>query len=168
LAWPSGLVFDEGFGLDLLPAQISEQFEKESVYIRGVAEWQPIIVYYTKASTVIPAQSRQPIREPQWRVHEQEHAFKEIKAIGASFLVRLPSRPADAGKISVEVRYPGVRKGRTLKELIGYHSFKHFRYLLDAGEPRLYIDYAALASYLQTQGVKDAFKVRIAVKYPEV
>jgi class 3 adenylate cyclase len=167
LARPSGIVFDEGFRLDLLTAPISEQFEKESVYVRGVAESQPIIVYYTKASTVIPARSMQPIREPEWRVHEQEHTLKEIKTIGGHFLMLLPSRAAHAGKISIEVRYPGVRKGRSVKGISGYHLFKQFQYSVDAGEPRLYIDYAALASFLQTQGVRDAFKVKIAVKYPE-
>jgi hypothetical protein len=47
--------------MSLLPRPVAEKFGRDYVYLRGVAESEPIEIYYTKELTSIPAAHREPI-----------------------------------------------------------------------------------------------------------
>jgi hypothetical protein len=52
LARRSGVVLDGAFGVDLLPAEVASKFALDNrVYLPGIAEADPIAVYYTTEYT---------------------------------------------------------------------------------------------------------------------
>jgi len=61
IARPSGIVLSADYVVSLLPRPVVERFAKDYVYLRGVAETEPIEVYYTKELTSIPPIHREPI-----------------------------------------------------------------------------------------------------------
>lgn len=58
-ARPKGVVFDNSFGIELLPTPVREMFEQDRVYIRSLAEDEPQSIWFTKAWTTISPASKQ-------------------------------------------------------------------------------------------------------------
>lgn len=165
-ARPSGIVFDVNFGIDLLPDEIKKLFTKDSVYIKGMAEREPVDIYYTKDYARISPLAKHPIVETKWKNVRDRKTLSQIKD-SSTFLFYLPSRPIDPQQIRVKVHYPKVIKGELKKGIHTIIEFKNFEYLLDAGKPLVKIRFAALAKYLEGEGIRDSWKVDIEIIYPE-
>jgi class 3 adenylate cyclase len=142
VARPSGIVFDSGFGFKLLSEENKAFFANEPIYIRGVAEEEPITVYYTKKRTIIPNFHKTPIKEPKWETYSEEAKFEELKQIEASgasgYFLTLPKKPLDKSKMTVAVSHPtiqGYRNETTLdlaaKGVSYYERGKTYRVFLD-------------------------------------
>jgi class 3 adenylate cyclase len=61
IARPSGIVLSADYAMSLLPRPMIDRFDRDHVYLRGVAEREPIEIYYTKDLTSISPPQRQPI-----------------------------------------------------------------------------------------------------------
>jgi class 3 adenylate cyclase len=61
IARPSGIVLSSDYVISLLPQDVAERFARDFVYLRGVAETEPVEVYYTKELTTISPIHREPI-----------------------------------------------------------------------------------------------------------
>lgn len=107
-ARPSGIVFDRGFGLHLLPKEIQKLFLSDSIYIKGVAEQKPIVVHYTKEYTIIPTSAKQPIAEPKWFRQRRVANLKNISKIyseGVGQSITLNKKPLDEKQITLEISF---------------------------------------------------------------
>jgi class 3 adenylate cyclase len=166
LARPRGIVFDANFGIELLPDELIDLFAKESVYIKGIADREPIDIYYYKDYTNISPQSKQPIEEVKWKVVEDTRKLRQIKESNR-FFSTLTSKPMDSDRIKVRITHPKVVRGKKREDLISMFYFKNFEYYLDAGKPRLNLEFDALAKRLEGNGVKGSWDVKIEVMYPE-
>lgn len=166
-ARPSGIVFDDDFGIELLSDEQLKLFAKDSVYIRGISEREPIDIWYTKDFVSIPPTSRQPIEKVKWQKVRHSLTLKQIKERPAQFIHSLPSEPTDPTLVKVEIEYPGVVRGKRREEWLHLWDFDNFKYELEAGKPQVTIQYGALAKQLDKAGVKNSWNVKITIMYPE-
>ena len=167
LARPSGVVFDANFGIELLPDKVIKLFAKESVYLKGIAEREPIDIYYTKGDTHISPLNKQPIEEIKWKIKKDTKTLEDIKAFSPRFGYDLPSKPIDPDQIKVKITHPLVVKGKKREGKQFTFYFSNFEYYLEAGKQGVRIESDALAKRLEKNGVKDRWDVNIEIMYPE-
>ena len=167
LARPTGIVFDAGFGIELLSDNQIKLFAKDSVYIKGIAEEEPIEIYYTRRFTSISPLNKHPLKEIKWNTITDTKSLKQIKDFGPIFVYDLPTKPMDPDNIKVKVEHPGVVRGRRRKGIAFAFDFPNFEYFREAGKSKVRIDFDSLAERLEENGVKDNWKVEVEIMYPE-
>ena len=167
LARPSGIVFDADFGIELLLDEQIELFAEDKIYIKGIAEREPIGIFYTKKLTSISALNKQPIDKIKWSTIKDTKTLKQIKDLGPTYIYDIKTLPIDSSEIRVKISIPGVLKGRRRQEFTTTFNFLNFEYYLEAGEPRLDIEFDTLVEKLEEKGIKDSWKVDIEIAYPE-
>jgi len=166
-ARPFGIVFDQGFGLPLLPKEMQELFLGENVYVRGIAEDKPMTIYFTKKHTIIPASRKMPLKESEWVEWTSDvKAFKQLKediTSGVKIMgIELERRPLDEKQITIQYIYDldsnrfffwGIdSKGVQLKTT----GKKYF----------VGIANSMIAELCDKIGVKDDSKQKIIISYP--
>lgn len=167
LARPTGIVFDADFGIELLSDEQIKLFAKDTIYIKGIAEREPIDIYYTKDLTHISLLSKQPLDNIKWNTVKDTKRLKEIKDFGPSFLYVLQTEPTDPSEIKVKIHHPGVVRGRKRKGIFTTFDFSNFGYFLEAGKPKIRVEFNSLVKRLEANGVKDSWPVNIEIIYPE-
>lgn len=166
LARPRGLVIDETFGLDLLNDKLKEQFSSEDVYVKGIAEQQPIRVHFTTSSTVIPSSAKQPIEKTRWNT--QELASTTLLELEKRNVVGylLDQEPIDTHAIQVKVAFPkATRAGKKLKNFLTTFTIPG-DYIEDAGKPSIHVDYARLSKLVRDERCKGPWTVTVSAIYP--
>lgn len=167
LARPSGIIFDANFNIELLPDELIELFSEDSVYIKGIAEREPIEIYYTTAYTRILPLNKRPLEKVKWKTKERELTLKQIKDFPSRFIYDLPSTPMDPSRIKVKILHQMIVRGRRRKGYVYTFYFSNFEYYLEAEKPKVRIEFDALAKRLEMNGVKDDWNVTIQIMYPE-
>jgi class 3 adenylate cyclase len=110
LARPSGVVLDASFGFELLDEKVQSRFKRESVYVKGIAEDDPIPVYYLADRTSIPDQNKFPMnRMLRFPESTESVLFSELCERGARFYQLLSNEPAKLDDIEVHVNYPKTK-----------------------------------------------------------
>jgi hypothetical protein len=166
LARPSGVVFDQSLDVTLLPPELVQSFSQDRVYIRGVAEEDPIDVYHTP-DTQIDDRSRRPLREA--REKKMTLTFREIRQslkVAPNIRCTLPSEPKAADQIEVWIKCPAMASGRRLKGSTNI-PVHNFRYRSVGGTPCVLINTKNLVHHLKIARIKDRHKVEIRVHYGE-
>jgi len=166
LARPSGIVFDAGFGIELVPNELMGLFSKDSVRLRGIAEEHPIEIYYTKDYTRIPTSLKEPLEKITWRRVFKKEKLKNFRHIGA-VLYPLPSEPEDPKRIGVKIHFPMVIEGKRRKGERFRVDFPDFEYRMEVGKPQVGIKADPLVKVLEKHNVKDAWEFTIEIVYPE-
>lgn len=167
MARPSGIVFDTNFGIELFPQEITTKFSKDNVYIKGIAESEPLEIYYTKDLTNISPTNKEPIGKINWRSVNDKKKFKMIKKTLAGYIYSLPSKPIDANQIKIKITIPKVINGKIEKGLVSFLNFFDFEYSLLAEKPEVSVDYGKLAALLSSYHIKDNWQIEIEIIYPE-
>lgn len=167
IARPTGIVFDAEFGIELLSDEQIQQFTKDSVYIKGIAEREPTGIWYTKDLTSISPLSKQPIEKTKWQTVGSNLTLRQIRERQPTFEYYLPSEPIDSSAITIRLTYPSIIRGRKRDDIYERFKFDNFQYLLDAGKPKVFVKFDALVKKLEVAGVKDNWLVDIQITYPE-
>jgi len=167
IARPSGLVCDGKFGIELLPDELRDQFNKENVYLRSVAEKTPIEVYTTKGPTVISPTSKQPLEKIDWATEELKYTLNDIEKRTPHFIHILDAEPLDPKQVKVQVIYPDVGKRKRTTGLLRFWSTRNFQYSMEAGTPRIIFHFKAIAKHLRASGVKGRWKTTVQIRYPK-
>ena len=168
LARPTGIVFDSDFGIDLLTDDQADLFAKENIYLKGIAEKEPIDIWFTKDITEISPFNKQPMERIKWNVDKEKMTLKEIRVRPARFWYDLQVAPIDPSEIKVKITYPGIRKGRKVRGFVSFFDFPNFEYILEAGKPKLAIEFGVLAERLSNIGVRDNWGIKIEIMYPGI
>ncbi|MCX7015718.1 MAG: hypothetical protein NTW86_24725 [Candidatus Sumerlaeota bacterium] len=155
-ARPSGIVFDKDFGIDLLSDEQIGAFASDQIYVKGIAEREPIEIWYLKESTRILPISKHPIDAPNWQVDKHVYKMKRIRQIKPRFQVELASEPVDPSQIRVKVTHPKVLRGRKDTGFSVIFDFPNFEYVSEAGKHAVSLDSDALCKRLLAAGVKDS------------
>lgn len=109
LARPKGVVFDDSYGLNLLPESVAEQFHTDTAYLKGVAESEPLTVHCWPGEITIPPWHQRPLNEERWEHKTLEMTLKEIRQSSFRiYRVELTPAPLPGTPVEVEVAYPGV------------------------------------------------------------
>ena len=108
-ARPSGIVFDESFGYELLKESNKELFSTDDIYLRSVAERIPIMIYFTKEYTIISDDDKKPIVDYRWETKELKRPFSFFNSVGGTPIrITLDKEPTKPSSIACEIYIPVV------------------------------------------------------------
>jgi class 3 adenylate cyclase len=170
LARPGGIVFDCEFLNGIAaPSDLEKAFSKSKVWLWGIAERDPIEVYYSKAyGTSIPAMYKKRLDVRKWRTVREAASFESIESNAKNDLLMqftLDKEPRDADEIVFMVGYP-----RDLASKSGskYHVLARevFEYRFEGGEPKVQIDARFLEDRLRRLGFESKHRCHFVFKYP--
>jgi len=165
LARPSGIVFDETFGMEQLEDEVKARFNKESVYVNGLAENSPMSVFCLNGYTEISDHSKNPLGGfTPFMESPTEQKFKDFAERGR-FRHKLTQVPARKDAIQIHLQYPTIRANGSkhptfvkIKTVVaGYEELAGIAYAL--------FDYSPVAKELKAYGVKDGWPVRTTIEY---
>lgn len=167
LARPSGIVIDGSFGVGkLLDKDTKANFKRQDVYLDGIAEYEPIQVYFTKKFTTIPKHNTEQIGTIRWRHIEDTKPFRDLLKL-ESFEYSLESEATSAEDIKVTVRHDKVIEGKATKKYCSIIDFKGFEYEVVAGNPTVWVDFPKLCKVLKKELVKKNMNIEIEIDYIE-
>ncbi|HEU0130137.1 MAG TPA: hypothetical protein VFQ85_04005 [Mycobacteriales bacterium] len=165
LARPLGVVFDSSFvhGVDV--EELREEFHEEPVFIKGLAEDDPITVLVLNDTVEVPEFNWHPINRSVTKVVKvTEEPFKELLTY-EKYVKKLEAEPIDPQGIQVRTKSPkALPNGRKHKSLRTNRSFKA-EYIRRGGEPYARIDFNAIGRTLVRDGVKPMWKVEVTLEY---
>jgi len=166
LARPSGLVLDDTFGYELLPEEVQQRLSRESAYIKGIAEDDPMAVYTLDGFTEIPEYNKNPMnRFKPFTEPNEAISFKDLEERTPVYRHPLMHTPIGNAKPEIHVRYPRVQaNGRKHPALHRTRTLKaeHVRV---AGHDYAQVDYSTLVNEIKGTGVKRTWQINITVEY---
>jgi class 3 adenylate cyclase len=166
LARPAGVVFDGSLGIDLLTSSTQDRFSKESVYIKGLAEDDPVTVYCLKGRTRIPEYNKAPMnRLKQFTEKKEVVTLRDLQERGP-YLHPLVHEPAKKEEIVAHVRYPDVRKDKSKHPSLHRFVEEKAEFKTARGNNYARVEYGPLVQKLRGYGVKDPWKIEVVVEYP--
>lgn len=124
VARPSGIVFDSSFGIELLEDDKKEQFSKDEIYVKGIAEDTPIGIHYLNNYVIVSEIFKKPIREPIWEIITEKHTFAEFKKLNPNYRVQLKHKPLNIKNIFGTFTHYKVHQGEINKDFQNNHDFK--------------------------------------------
>jgi hypothetical protein len=168
-ARPSGIVFDFSLGMTLLPKEIQELFLSDNVYVRGIAEDNPITVYYTKEYTIISPSRKKPLKEPRWIETSFKTTYEMLKKTcldGIEYYnLSLKEKPLDEKRIYIEAGfYDNVHRHYWHDYEVG--TAKGVAYFERGAKRYVKIDLGQLIKDLADLGAKENTEVDFYVTYP--
>lgn len=155
LARPAGIVMHASLG-NLIPEEFTEAFQINSVYVRGIAENQPVPAYSLKGITSIPTSAMLPPL-PTWGIYSRKWTLGEVKTLGKYF-VEVPNRVSKPKDVAIRFYSPG-----TLDGMRKIHTLEEFEIRKEADKTEIVIDLKHLAARVK-RGT-DTDKVELEVKY---
>jgi class 3 adenylate cyclase len=165
LARPRGVVFSDMLGWALLEDALSAQFVSDKVYVKGIAEDQPMAVHIQETAVSLPESSKRPInRYDRKTTDPEELTFKKLKERD-SYIHLLAEKPAVTNNIVLYVRYPKpMASGRRHKSMSQIMQISA-EYTEREGKHYARIDYNDVQERLTDIGVKDTWPVILTVEY---
>jgi class 3 adenylate cyclase len=167
LARPSGVVFDTDF-LQSLPPEIKSTFSKAKVWLWGIAEREPIEIYYSKAyGTKIPTMYKKRLDVRKWHSQEANIVFGVLESQekkGYHWLRILEREPVDPDEIMIYVRLPGIR-GTLGAESLWTLSKESYDYEFSGGQPKVKFNLGLLVQKLRDLGFSGTDKCRFVIRY---
>ena len=165
LARPRGVVFSDMLGWALLEDALSAQFVSDKVYVKGIAEDQPMAVHIQETAVSLPESSKRPInRYDRKTTDPEEFTFKKLKERGY-YIHLLAEKPAVTNNIVLYVRYPKpMASGRRHKSMSQIMQISA-EYTEREGKHYARIDYNDVQERLTDIGVKDTWPVILTVEY---
>ena len=172
LARPSGIVFDDSFQINILKDETKELFEEKTGYIRGVAEENPIRVYYTKKCTLLPKSFKQPIREPRWQNVTHTVSFKKFKLLIPNLTLYLPTKPLDEKQVTIRVSHlqigeKGIVEGYLREQYFNLDD-ENIEYGLRGNKHFISFETEAFIKSFESLGLKDDMKITFEITYSTI
>jgi len=165
LARPSGIVFDQRFGFNLLDPEVQKRFKEETAYIKGLAESKPMTIFCLDDYTEIPEFNKRPLDgfvrhlEP-----KQTLSFKTLEERGSfRHPVKLP--PARTDNIELHIEYPKVKADGRRHASVGYIDTLPATFGTAAGESYALVSYANQVAAMKALGVRSDWQVSIVLEY---
>lgn len=164
LARPRGVVLDSSVGIELVPNELKLGLSSTPVFLRGVAETEPVTVYYDEKLTQIPESNKHPLGITTRSVKQRmktSYVSALLKKETTGYWIRLPSKPfGKKENASVAIEWKGgLRKGKRFST-----PFNSFEYKVDSKGTGASLSLAPLMHLLSQQGIKSEFI--IVVEYP--
>lgn len=166
MARPSGIVLDGAFGLDLFSDEAKGLFSEEMVYVRGIAEEEPIRSYYTTKYTVIADMFKNPIKEPKTKVDPIIMRYGTFKKLTSDqFWITLSKKPFDKSSITFRVGYPNPH----LKNRRDFYEYsldeKCIHHRVQRNEHRVGFDCEPIRKLLEQHEIEDELKADTKITF---
>jgi len=166
LARPSGIVVDGKFGITLLSDEQQSYFQEDNVYLDGIAEDEPIRVYFAKEFTTIPKRNRQPIAAKRWRSLTDVRLYRDLLKF-TQFRYPLESEATSGEDVKVTIYHWKVVKGKVDKRFQTIFNFNDFAYNVETGKPVVRVNWGELCETLKLTQAKKNMNVTIEIAYVE-
>jgi class 3 adenylate cyclase len=165
LARPSGVVFDESFGYELLETSIQKEFVQESAYIKGIAEKDPISVYCLEGHAEIPEFNKSPMN--QFKRHTEPAETLPLKEWEERGLYQhiLKKEPARKDSIIAHIAYPGVRSNGTKHQGLYRFDTERAKYVAKGDQHLARVDYRPSIEAMKSAGVKSPWNVTVTLEF---
>ncbi len=164
MARPSGVIFSDALGLNLLDEAVLKRFEADNVYVRGVAEDEPMSIHYLAESTVIEDVYKRPLHRT--HVHaenEQEVTVREMEQMG-NLRFALSKEPVDRSKIRLVAHFPDATPSGKKTALLSVTEVPGV-YGEDAAGPHVRVSMPAVAERVKRRGAKSTWTGSIKIEY---
>ena len=165
VARPSGVVFDDSLGCELVGDEMMARFAPEDVYLKSLAEEEPIRAYCTADRTVVPEVNRFPINRYRRRTEKVEVLTMKDLAQRSLYSHRLTQAPAKTDDIVVYLQYPDVTtSGRRHPSI---HRTKRIEatHVERLGEHFAQVDYRSEVAFLKKARVKSTWRIKLTPEY---
>jgi class 3 adenylate cyclase len=170
LARPSGIVFDCEFLSGIkAPSDLEKTFSKDKVWLWGIAETDPIEIYYSRAyGTSIPAMYKKRLDLREWTSEKGYWSFESIESnekgnLNIAFI--LDNEPRDVDEIIVKLEYPPDLASKwSSDEYVLPGEFLQYQFV--GGEPKIVIYTRLLADRLRQLGFVSNHQCVFVFKYP--
>ncbi|HEX7279025.1 MAG TPA: adenylate/guanylate cyclase domain-containing protein [Solirubrobacterales bacterium] len=168
LARPSGIVFDQSFGFNLLEPEVQKLFAKDAAYVKGLAESKPMTVFRLDGYTQIPEHNKRPL-DGFIRFTESEETIT-FKALEERALYRHPLTrdPARTDNIELHIEYPKVTAAGGRHKSMNRIATLPAEYGVTAGSAYALVDYRAKTAEMKAQGLKGNWEVSVTLEYSVV
>lgn len=163
-ARPSGIVFDSNFGIDLLSEEMRQEFALDKIYLKSVAETDPIEVYYSKRMTKIGPSLKIPINDLKWETVEFTFTYAEIMTFNR-YQHKLPNTPINPSNITIKLVYPHVINNKVTKRNHRYALVENFTYSKEAETSYVIVNYSSIQGLLMGSNLKKTHKIKIKIFY---
>jgi class 3 adenylate cyclase len=166
MARPSGVIFSDALGLGLLNDPLLKRFQAEQVYVRGVAEDEPMSIHYLSERTVIEDVYKRPMHRT--HVHAepaQAVTVREMEQMG-SFRFHLSEEPIDRSKIKLVAHFPdATRSGKKSKGGLLSVTRVPAVYAEDAEGPHVRVPMGEVARRVKAKGARSTWSGKIKIEY---
>ncbi len=164
MARPSGVIFSDALGLNLLDQNLVKRFEAAEVYVRGVAEDEPMSIHYLAERTVIEDVYKRPLHRT--HVHSEdpvELTVREMEQMG-NFRFALSKDPVDRAKINLVARFPGATPSGKKTDILMVTKVPGV-YDEDAKGPHVRVSMPDAAKLVGGRGTKSRWKGTVRIEY---
>lgn len=166
LARPRGVVMDESIGLALLDKDTVARFTREEVYVKGIADDDPIPVYLVEEWTEIPDFNRAPIgrtRKVDQRL-ETKIPFRRVCEM-YTFRHELNEAPVRPDDLMVRITAPCVKANGARHATMFTEEQWPAEYVELGGKHFVRLDYERVVATLSKRGMKSTWPVTITAEY---
>jgi class 3 adenylate cyclase len=165
LARPSGIVVDGGFQKEIIPQEYRDRFEDANVFIRSLAESEPIPVFILSDSVKLPKNALKPIEAKRWMTHNRNFKVSELRKLGPFFIIPLPAKADKDEPLKLSIITPMIRKGRVVKGYTTTMSFENFKTSGDHEQTGVRINLNEVADAVEKMKVPRTKEIKIRISY---
>lgn len=165
IARPSGVVFCDTLGVDLLDKAYLDQFDAADVYVKGLAEDEPMSVHYLARRTVIADSYKRPLHRT--HVHAEavfKRTVRELEQMG-DYQLELTKEPIDREKIKLIARFPDATPSGGKSKSLWSHTEAPGIYGEDADGAFVRVSMPDLARRLRTKGARGSWEGTMRLEY---
>ena len=163
-ARPSGVVIDGAFGLDLLKPAMAKRFKPEDVYVRSVAEIEPLRVHYLDGAVEISDEAKRPLRLEKWV--DWEHNF-QLKDWRHPLETEYPfgSQLKRHDGVILRVQFPARRSGKLTGKTQVLDAKDDWNTIATGNKQSLMVNTPAIFAALKKMGVQLNDKLTLIISY---
>jgi class 3 adenylate cyclase len=160
LARPCGIVIDGSYLSSVIPEIARSQFCEYSVYIRGIAESKPLLVFCSNEVN-ISSHHKFPIDQDNWKQIETETIVKDVAKLEGDYTLPIPCEIISPDKFVVEFVWPHTR----LKTYSVWRRLIRCGYYTDATGANVKIDISEVHEIILSESLKPTTRVRFRLQY---
>lgn len=168
LSRPMGVTFDDSFIAGLtLPDDLLARFQAEEVYIKGLAEDEPMTVHITRDWSEVPETHRRPMNKTEWEVEKPKWTVAQLKTMAPRYLYRLGATPLAYERVSVTASIPIMKAGQPVPNLVTFYGLHDARAYDDSGRPTVSLQLDDVLEEAKKRRLKQSQPLTFEIKYPK-
>jgi class 3 adenylate cyclase len=165
LARPHGVIFDRTLKYSMLPKDLQDKFVEQEVFVRGIADNEPVIAYHTKGvevpeTNLAPLDGFDEFVEP-----VDSRPLREWDEVG-TFSTPLSHKPARADALRVQIMYPKARKNGSKHPTLRWTLEREAQLVTRRGKTMARVDYRPIVKEMKADGAKPSWSVSVQIEYP--
>jgi len=161
LARPSGIVIDGNFLRSVLPENLTAAFAEQKVFLRGIAETEPVTVMYLTEAVKIPHSALAPLSADTWLAKEYDYTLAALRKLSSGFQIALSPSARSKDRIKITVSYPK----RGVKGILNVIEASDFEYSESGPTALVVINMAKLVTRIAATKPAQNIKIHLRLDY---